>query len=107
MSELCKAHFIVAKRILRYTKAQKNYSLLYKTEKDSRLARCTESDWGRCKDDRKSTSKYVFQLGLKAILWSSKKKATRALSSIKTKYIIVISAACKALWFRRILDDLI
>lgn len=57
-------------------------------------------------DDRKSTSGYVFQLGTKAISWSSKKQATVALSSTEAEYVAATSAACEAVWLRRILDDL-
>ena len=84
----------------------KNYDLLYKTEKDARLIRHTDSDWGGCIDERKGTSGYVLQLGSKAIAWSSKKQATTELSSAEAEYIAVTSAACEAVCLRRILDDL-
>lgn len=48
----------------------------------------------------------MFQLGTKAISWSSKKQATVALSSTEAEYVAATSAACEAVWLRRILDDL-
>jgi len=57
-------------------------------------------------DERKSTSRYLFQLGSKAISWSSKKQATTVLSTVEAKYIAVVSATCEAVWLRRIQDDL-
>ncbi|KAK9669245.1 hypothetical protein RND81_13G119000 [Saponaria officinalis] len=106
MSEPSKAHFITAKRILRYVKGTKSYGIMYETEEDSNLTGFTDSDWAGSIDDRKSTSGYVFQLGSKAISWSSKKQATVALSSAEAEYVAATSAACEAIWLRRILSDL-
>ena len=50
--------------------------------------------------------KHKFQLGSKVIKWSYKKLATIALSSAEAEYIVATSAACKAVWLRRILIDL-
>jgi len=75
MSEPSKAHFAATKRILRYIKDMKNYGLPYKIEKDLRLVGYTNSEWGRCIDERKSIGGYVFQLGSKAIYRSSQKQA--------------------------------
>ncbi|KNA03723.1 hypothetical protein SOVF_206380 [Spinacia oleracea] len=54
----------------------------------------------------KGTSGYVFQLGTKAISWSSKKQATVALSSSEGEYIAATSASCEVVWLKRILGDL-
>ena len=48
----------------------------------------------------------MFQIGSKSISWSSKKQATVALSSSEAEYISATSAACEAVWLRRILQDL-
>ena len=80
--------------------------ILYATEKASRLIGHTDSDRARCIDDRRSTSGYVFQLGSKVISWSSKKQATVALCSVEAKYVAATSAACEAIWLRRILGNL-
>ncbi|XP_021843480.2 secreted RxLR effector protein 161-like [Spinacia oleracea] len=96
MSEPSKAHPTAAKRILRYLKGTKSYGILYKTEDDYKLTGYTDSDWAGSIDDRKSTSGYVFQLGTKAISWSSKKQATMALSSSEAEYIAATSASCEA-----------
>lgn len=50
-------------------------------------------------------NKHKFQLGSKVISWSSKKLATIALSSVVAEYNVGTSAACKAVWLRRILID--
>jgi len=105
MSEPIKARFTATKRLLRYIKGAKDYGLLIRVEKDSKLVGYRDSEWCECIDNRKSTNGNVFQLSSKAISWSSKQQAT-ILSSAQAKYIAVTIATCKAVWLRRILGDL-
>ena len=51
-------------------------------------------------------SGYTFSLGSAAIVWSSKKQLTVALSSTEAKYRGVALATCKAIWLKRLLKDL-
>ena len=106
MNEPSKDHLAAAKRILRYIKGTKSYGIMYESEADYKLIGYTDSDWAGSIDDRRSTSGYVFQLGSKSISWSSKKQATVALSSSEAEYVSATSAACEAVWLRRILKDL-
>eukprot|EP00253_Pinus_taeda_P030569 PITA_30569 len=71
------AHWQAAKRILRYVK-----------------------------DDRKSTSGYVFHMGSGAISWASKKQPIVALSIAEAEYVAATTAACQAVWMRRMLRSL-
>ncbi|URE13018.1 Retrotransposon protein [Musa troglodytarum] len=64
------------------------------------------SDWAGDLDDRKSTSGNIFSLGSSVISWSSKKQATTALSTSEAEYVATTSAACQAIWLRRLLKDL-
>ena len=52
-----------------------------------------DSDLAGSYDDRKSTSGYVFNLGLGAMAWTSKKQEMTALSSSEAEYISASSAA--------------
>ena len=56
------------------------------------LVRYLDSDWVRLCDDRKSTSGYVFNLGLGAVAWTSKKQEMTTLSSLHVKYILALCA---------------
>ncbi|XP_052478944.1 uncharacterized protein LOC105801393 [Gossypium raimondii] len=71
-----------------------------------RLCGFTESDWASSLDDRRSVSANVFTLGSRVTTWSSKKQATAALSTSEAEYIAATSAACQAIWLRRVLADL-
>eukprot|EP00253_Pinus_taeda_P019723 PITA_19723 len=74
------AHWQAAKRILRYVKV--------------------------LKDDRKSTSGYVFHMSSGAISWASKKQPIVALSTVEAEYVAATSVACQAVWMRRMLRSL-
>ena len=106
MSDPSNHHFAAVKRILRYIQGTKGYGIRYTQEKEAQLVGYTDSDWAGAIDDRKSTSGHVFFLGSKVISWSSKKQSTVALSTAEAEYISATSAACEAVWIRRILADL-
>ena len=65
-----------------------------------------DSDFVGILDDRKSTSGYVFHLGSGVIAWASKKQPIVTLSSAEAEYVAATSAACQAVWLRRVLDGL-
>ena len=50
-----------------------------------------DSNWDDCVDDWKSTSGYLFTLGLGFFTWSAKKQETTAQSTAKTEYIAAAS----------------
>lgn len=106
MNEPSKLHYVAAKRILRYIKGTKDFGLKYEKEVNSNLIGYSDSDWAGSIDDRKSTSGYIVCLGTKAISWCSRKQSTVALSTAEAEYISSSSAACEAVWLRRILANL-
>eukprot|EP00253_Pinus_taeda_P033262 PITA_33262 len=58
------------------------------------------------KDDRKSTSDYVFHMGSGAISWASKKQPIIALSTAEAEYVAATVATYQAIWMRRMLRSL-
>jgi hypothetical protein len=94
-----------AKRILRYIASTFNYGIKYDSTTFTNLVGYCDSDWAGCTEDRRSTSGQIFLLGTSVISWSSKKQATVALSSAEAEYIALNSAACQAVWLRKILED--
>jgi hypothetical protein len=68
------------------------------------LIRFIDLDWAVSLDDMYFTYGYVFKLGSREILWTSKKQATIALSSIEVEYKIVEGATCEVVWLRRIMQ---
>jgi hypothetical protein len=78
---------------------------MYTDEFDVDLIGFFYSDWARNPHDRRSTSAYVFHIGLGVVWWSRKNQLTFSLSSIEYEYKSLTSATCEAVWFQRILVD--
>ena len=57
-------------------------------------------------DDRKGTTGMIFYLGPNPISWNSQKQKVVVLSSCEAEYIAASTAACQAVWLRRLLADL-
>ena len=71
-------HFLVAKRILRYAKGTLDLVILYPYRQKSiegEVFGYSDSNWCGDKDDRKSTTGYVFKFGTSPIFWCSKKQS--------------------------------
>ena len=79
---------------------------MYSTSKNFKLIGYTDSDNGGSIDDRKNTSQYTFHFCIGVVLWASKKQPIVTLSSAEAEYVAVTSAACQAVWMRRVLKDL-
>ena len=57
---LTKLHQIAVKRVLRYINSTKDFGILYNGNKTSSPQGFSDSDWGGCKNSRKSTSGFLF-----------------------------------------------
>ena len=79
-------HFNVVKQILRYVARIKDLALKYSKLPSFVLSGFLDSNYGADRDDRKSTSAYVFNIGSSAISWASKKQPTVSLSTTKFEY---------------------
>lgn len=105
MSSPSKQHFRAGKRLLRYLSGTTSHGLWYSYKTECESAEYTNSDWGRCMEDRRSTSWMIFSLGSSVVSWASKKQEITALSTIEDKYVASTAVACQADWLRRILAD--
>jgi hypothetical protein len=79
------------------------FGILYNRSKDLRLCGYTALDWVSFIDDRKSTSRYVFFLGMGAVTWTSKKTTCSIPFIDKSKISRVVKGACEVV-FRRMLS---
>jgi hypothetical protein len=87
-------HWNMAKRIQRYVAGTLNLGLWYTQSEDNHLSSYTNSDFSCRLDDRKSTSGYVFHVGMNLISWASKKQPIVSISFAKAEYVATISASC-------------
>ena len=93
------------KRILRYLKFTPNIGLWYPKGAHFDLVRFSDSDYARCKVDRKSTSGGCQFLGRSLVSWSSKKQNSVALSTTEAEYISPGSCCAQLLWMKQTLLD--
>ncbi|EOY13469.1 Cysteine-rich RLK (RECEPTOR-like protein kinase) 8 [Theobroma cacao] len=101
-----KIHLCAAKRVLRYVKGTVSFGLkFYKNGKQKLLSYC-DSDWGGSLEDLKSTGGYCFSFGSVVFAWNSKKQDIVAQSCAEAEYVATASAANRAIWLRKILQDL-
>lgn len=100
-------HFNHAKRVLRYIQATKDLKLVYRRDDNSdALVGYSDSDWAGDKNDRKSTSGYVFKVFGNTVSWGSRKQTTVSLSSTEAEYIALTEAVCEAKWLRSLLREM-
>jgi hypothetical protein len=99
-------HLQEQKRILMYVNGTKSHGILYIKTNNFELVGYIDNDWGGNIDDRKSTFGYVFQIGLGAISWASKKQLIVSPPTPKPKYVATNKTTCQVVWLRRILLDL-
>lgn len=100
------AHFVLAKKLLRYLKGTASYSILYKKGKGvAKLEGYCDSDWAMS-ESCKSTGGNLFLINEGSVSWSSKLQTCVALSSTEAEYMATTPAAKEALWLHHLLEEL-
>ncbi|KAL3246854.1 hypothetical protein ABHI18_010803 [Aspergillus niger] len=98
-------HMNLARRILRYLNGTKGLRLTYKGQPQM-LKGFTDADWGGCRNTRRSTAGYLFNIGSGAISWQSKRQSVVALSTCEAEFLGQTQATKEAIWLRRLLNEL-
>jgi hypothetical protein len=80
-------HLVAVKQILRYLVATPCFGIWYPKGSTFDLIGYSDSDYARCKVDRKSTSGTCQFLGRSLMSWSSKKQTSIALSTAEAEYV--------------------
>ncbi|XP_015161084.1 uncharacterized mitochondrial protein AtMg00810-like [Solanum tuberosum] len=93
-----KHHMEDARRMLRYVKSTIDYGLLYKRSEECKLVGYCDSDYAGDHDIRRSTTGFVFKLGVRAVSWCSKRKPIVLLSTTKAEYRAAVVAAQESSW---------
>ena len=66
-------HWVTAKKVMRYLQKTKDYMLVYRKVDDLKVVGYIDSDFAGCRDDMKSTSRYIFMLVREVVSWKSVK----------------------------------
>ncbi|XP_019053481.1 PREDICTED: uncharacterized protein LOC109114767 [Nelumbo nucifera] len=99
-------HWGAVKRILRYLKGTINTGLFFSAHMSDNLTAYSNTNWTRCPDDKRSTSRYGIFLGSHLISWSAKKQPTIARLSTRAEFRALAKATTKLLWLNSLLSDL-
>jgi hypothetical protein len=99
-------HLNVALTIFEYLKHTIDFCLLYHQGESVVPHGYFNSEYQGDRDERKSTSSYVFSLGIAPISWKSKLQDEIVQSSAKAKHNAMNEAAIEANWNRNILREI-
>lgn len=75
-------------------------------ENDFVLKGCTDANYARDVDRRRSTTGYAFMLCEGIITWRSQRQQTVALSTTEAEYMAAAEGAKEAVWLRQLLKDI-
>lgn len=99
-------HFTTRKRVLKYLKGTLNFGICYTRNPNFFLTVYSDNDRARNVNDFKSTSSYIFTLGIGVFSWNSHKQSIIAQSTVKLGYISTAVISNQAIWLRKLLTDL-
>ncbi|XP_075111689.1 secreted RxLR effector protein 161-like [Nicotiana tabacum] len=100
------AHWVTAKKVMRYLQRTKDFMLVYKKVDDLDLLVYSDSDFAGYQDTMKSTSLYIFILGRGVISWKSEKQSITATSTMESEFIACFETASHAVWMKNFLTKL-
>lgn len=100
------AHVKAVKKIMRYLKGTSQIELTFRGILKP-LVGNTDADWAGDLQTRRYTSGFLFNIGSRAISWSSKQQPMVSLSTYKAKYIAKTQATKEAIWLRSLLSQLL
>ena len=96
------------KRLLRYVKGTVDQGIVFPKTGESglQLTVFSDADMAEDIDGRRSTSGMLVFLGSALISWLSLKQKVVPLSTCEAEYVATATAACQAVWLRRLLGEL-
>ena len=99
------SHYQIALHVLKYVKGTTNLGIWYPKDDSFDLHGYTDSDFGGCRIDRKSTSGTCQFLGNKLISWMSKKQTSVGRSTAEAEYVAAGNCCAQLLWMQHQLRD--
>jgi len=101
-------HMGVLKQVLRYLKGTRDLKLTYTKSPSNKvnLAGFSDADFGGDRNDRKSTTGYIFQLAGNTICWRSIKQRCVSTSTVEAEYIALSTTAKQQIWLQNALSEL-
>lgn len=105
MSSPTDVHWKAAQRVLIYARDTSQFSITLGGH-NLELSGHSDSDWAEQREDRRSTTGFIFYLGNSPVSWKSRRQPTIALSSTEAEYMAITDASREAIWWRAIMNEL-
>ncbi|CAH9095979.1 unnamed protein product [Cuscuta epithymum] len=100
-------HWNALKWLLRYLKGTISHGLVFsKSNSEICLTGYVDSNYANDRDNRKSTTSYIFTLCGSCISWKSQLQPIVALSTTESEYVAATEAFKEAIWLKRILSEI-
>ncbi|WJZ99930.1 hypothetical protein VitviT2T_018335 [Vitis vinifera] len=99
-------HWVAAKKVMRYLHRTKDFMPVYRRVDNLQVVGYSDSDFGGCSDDCKSTSGYIFMLAGGAISWKSAKQSLIASSTMYAEFVACYGASSQVVWLRNLISEL-
>ena len=90
-------HMKAARHVLRYLKGTRNLSITYGRTQELHILGFSDANWGGDKNDRKSTTGYLYMVNNGAVSWTSHKQSTVTTSTMEAEYMALSDAAHEAI----------
>ncbi|CAH9088921.1 unnamed protein product [Cuscuta epithymum] len=100
------AHWLAAKRVLRYLQGTICHGLFLRPGSSLSLTAFTDADWGGKSTSGRSTTAYIIYLGSNIISWKSALQKSVSRSSTEAEYRAIANATAEVLWIQNILTEL-
>eukprot|EP00128_Syssomonas_multiformis_P012363 Colp12_sorted_trinity150504_noHs@6801 len=105
-----KEHWTAVKRVFRYLCDTCDYGLCYQgrlgLDRLLDIRGFVDADWARDLYQRRSTSRYVFNLFGGKVSWMSKKQYVVALSTTEAEYMAATHASKEEVWLQRLCSSM-
>ena len=100
-------HWNTLKWLMRYLKGTSKYGLIYQRDPGKVVLNgYVDADYASNKDNRRSTTAYVFVLNKSCISWKSQQQQVVALSTTESEFMATTEAFKEAIWIQGILQEL-
>jgi hypothetical protein len=99
-------HMTAVKRNLSFLQHTLDMGLHIRQSTSTMVSAFSDTDWGGCTDDKKSTGGFVVFLGPNLISWCVKKQKTVSRASIEAEYKTMADATAEVMWIQSILHEL-
>ena len=98
MQEPTSQHMEAVNHVFRYLRRTSGYKIRYSGADQSGLIGYSDADWGENRDNRRSTTGYVFLMADGAVTWTSRMQKTVARSSTEAEYMALSEACSEIAW---------